>query len=90
MFKTNPEKLAATRKMGRETFVWRYGVLGWGVSTAILFAAWTGYQQGWAAFLVQLPLALVLFPLTGILWGRCMWWYFERSQGATTGGAKSE
>lgn len=88
MLTSNPEKWAATRKLGRKAFVWRYGVLGWGLSTAILFAAWTGYQQGWTSFLIQLPLALVLFPLGGVLWGHCMWWFCERTHNETRSGSE--
>jgi hypothetical protein len=77
-FKTDPEKWAATRQLGRDAFVWRYGVLGWGISTGVLFAVVEGVQHGMQAGLVQLPIALTMFPLAGVLWGRAMWWFFER------------
>jgi hypothetical protein len=66
------------RSGGRRRFVLLYGVLGWGVSTAILFSLWQGYADGWDGFVFKLITALVLFPLGGVLWGRFMWWFMER------------
>ena len=66
------------RKSGRRQFVLRYGVLGWGIPTAIMFSGLELHHEGWCSFFVNLPIALVLFPLAGILWGRIMWWYMER------------
>jgi hypothetical protein len=77
------EKWAKFSEMGRSRFVWRYGVLGWGLSTAILFSLWNGFSDGWDGFLFKLIPALVLFPLAGIVWGRFMWWFLERTHDRT-------
>lgn len=77
MWKSNQEKWSELRKVGRSAFVWRYGVFGWGISTAILFAGLECSHNGWQAGLTQLPIALVVFPLCGVVWGRLMWRFFE-------------
>jgi hypothetical protein len=87
MSQSDSEKWAKFSKLGRTQYVLRYGVLGWGVSTAILFALIQGYLHGWDGFLFQLIPALILFPLGGILWGRYMWKLLERThaKAVTTG-----
>jgi uncharacterized membrane protein len=72
------QKLAARIAQGRRDFVWRFGVLGWGVMTAFLFALWQGVSQGWENFWLYLVLSLVIFPLGGVIWGRVMWRVIER------------
>ncbi|MGE3243755.1 MAG: hypothetical protein AB7I57_22000 [Pirellulales bacterium] len=81
--KSDPKQWSETRKLGQKTFVWRYGVLGWGVSTAVFFTALTGYKDGWSTMLINLPIAFAVFPLAGIAWGRFMWWFCERMHGGT-------
>jgi hypothetical protein len=78
MSHSNPEKLAKLTKLGRTQYVLRYGVLGWGIPTAILFSLTQGYRSGWDGFLVQLILALIIFPVGGILYGRIMWRLLEK------------
>lgn len=77
------EKWAKFRELGRSRFVWRYGILGWGLSTAILFSLWNGFSDGWDGFAFKLIPALVLFPLGGYVWGRCMWWFLGRTHERT-------
>ena len=77
------EKWARFSELGRSQFVWRYGVLGWGLSTAIVFALFQSYTLGWSGFFIHLIPALILFPLGGILWGRFMWWFLERTHNRT-------
>lgn len=83
MSTTSADKWAKFREQGRSRFVVRYGVLGWGVSTAILFSLWNGFSEGWDGFYFKLIPALVLFPLGGYLWGRFMWWFLERTHNRT-------
>lgn len=71
----NRSKLA---KLGRNRFVLLVGVLGWGVPTAILFVVLQCLQEGWDSFLVQLVIALIIFPLGGLAWGLLMWKMMER------------
>ncbi len=70
-------KWEQTRKIGRRSFILRYGVLGWGVPTAILFSVFMSLKNG-ASFLSVLPLAIVLFPVGGIAFGGIMWALSER------------
>jgi hypothetical protein len=74
MSNSDSEKLARFSKLGRTQYVLRFGVLGWGIPTAILFSLVQGYRSGWDGFLFQLIPALIIFPLGGILFGRIMWW----------------
>jgi len=78
MSRSSAEKWAKLSKLGRRGFILRYGVLGWGVPTAILFSLVQAYSDGWDTFLLRLVPALVLFPLGGILWGAMMWRFLER------------
>jgi hypothetical protein len=73
MSNSDSEKRAKLSKLGRTQYVLRFGVLGWGVPTAILFSLVQGYRFGWDGFLFQLIPALILFPIGGILFGRLMW-----------------
>ena len=84
---TSSEKWAKTSKLGRTRFVWRYGVFGWGVTTAIVFSLILGIQNGWDGFLFQLIPALIIFPLGGILWGRIMWKLLESRNAKENNGA---
>jgi hypothetical protein len=78
MSRSNAEKWHRLQKLGRPRFVFRYGVLGFGLSTAVLFVLFQGYLYGTTTALFQAVPALLLFPLAGIVWGRFMWWFFEK------------
>ena len=73
MSNSDSEKLAKLGKLGRTQYVLRFGVLGWGIPTAILFSLIQGYRFGWDGFLFHLVPALILFPIGGIFFGRFMW-----------------
>jgi hypothetical protein len=73
MFKFKEEKAGKLVKLGRSKFVLIYGVLLWGIPTAILFALARAYSDGWDTLPLQLAIALILFPLGGILYGRILW-----------------
>jgi hypothetical protein len=78
MFQSDLEKPAKLSKLSRSQYVLRFGVLGRGIPTAILFALIQSYRLGSDGFLLQLIPALIIFPLGGILFGRLMWWLMER------------
>jgi hypothetical protein len=87
MSRSDSDKWAKLSQLGRTQYVLRYGVLGWGIPTAIVFSLIQGYRSGWDGFLVQLILALIIFPLGGILFGRIMWRLLEKknAKAAATG-----
>ena len=78
MLHSDLEKPAKFSNLSRSQYVLRFGVLGWGIPTAILFALIQSYRLGPDGFLFQLIPALIIFPLGGILFGRLMWWLMER------------
>ena len=63
--------------LGKKRFILQYGVLGWGGSTAILFAICMAYSEGSIRF-QKMVMIFLLFPLGGILWGVLMWEVFKR------------
>lgn len=67
---------------GRKSFILRYGVLMWGVSTALLFALFQGYSQGWDSLPLWLGISFVVFPIGGWVWGAAMWRVLIRSDGS--------
>ena len=74
----NLERLLAT---GKRRFVVTYGVIGWGLTTGVIwtlamhfvFDFWAG--TGWGFPLVML---VTIWPLGGWLWGLVMWRFFTR------------
>ena len=72
----------------RSQYVLRYGVLGWGVPTAVLFSIIQYYMDG-GSLLVHLVPALILFLIGGIFFGRFMYRSLERKHAkAVATGAK--
>ena len=72
------------RKMragGRSAFVWRHGVVGWGLPAAIVTAAYKVIERlglGWPSELppdLHVPLALIalVFPALGWVLGGWLW-----------------
>ena len=84
MSHSESEKWEKFSKLGRTQYVVRYGVLGWGIPTGILFAVFSGFMDGWDQLLPQIIKALVLFPLIGILCGRIWWRQLERKHASTS------
>ena len=73
------KKWEVTREAGRASFVLRYGVLAWGVTTALLFTLVRALEDGADANVpLTLAASMLLFPLGGILWGHTMWWFCEK------------
>ena len=70
----------------KRRFVWRYGVVGWGLSTALIWTAamclWRALDDGltWRRGLLQLGAALVLFPIGGYFWGLWTWGAVQRAR----------
>jgi hypothetical protein len=75
--KEQAKKWEKTRRMGRGKYTLIYGMLLWGIPTAILWALAMSAVQGWDRLPLLLVLALVAFPIGGIFFGRLMWKIFE-------------
>lgn len=72
------EKTERLRRMGRRTYILRYGVILWGGLTGLLWAAAMPFVvENWS-FWIGLVLALVGFPIGGYFWGAWMWRNMER------------
>ena len=79
MSQSDLEKWNRLQRLGRSQFVFRYGVLGFGLATATLFVLVQGYRFGTTTALFQLMPAFILFPLAGgYAWGRFMWWFLGK------------
>lgn len=65
------------RRKGPLRFVLLRGVLGWGLTTALLYSLIMSAVTG-ANLRLLLPTSLVLFPVGGLVWGAAMWWFLER------------
>ena len=64
---------AKTRRMGRSRFIWRVGVLYWGIITGTVWSIVMGAMQGWDQFPILLCLALIGFPIGGYFFGVWVW-----------------
>ncbi|MGL5390800.1 MAG: hypothetical protein ACRDA8_05310, partial [Shewanella sp.] len=61
------------RVKGKRHFIWRYGVLYWGVTTAVLWSLLSYFFQPSDPVWLMPLIALVLFPLGGIPLGYYLW-----------------
>jgi hypothetical protein len=59
--------------MGPWRFIILWGVIAWGLPTAVLFSLVMSLALGDTDFLQVLPTALVAFPIGGAVWGAVMW-----------------
>ena len=75
------------REKGKWHYVLKYGILGWGVITAVLFSAIFSLVmggEGKASFFSVLSLSMVLFPVGGVAWGFFMNTPMERTRKRAT------
>ena len=65
------------KQLGIRRFILIWGVLLWGVPSAVLFliASHWGFNQPYA--LSQIVIALIIFPIGGIGFGAVMWRFLE-------------
>ena len=74
------EKWEKIREKGMWHFIFKYGVLYWGVSTAVLFSIVIPIvvrSSENVSFIKVFPLSILLFPLGGLAFGALMWIYCE-------------
>ena len=69
---------AAIRKRGRRRYILLTGVLAYGLPTALLWSVLMKLTGAAGPFGGLLAIALVIFPLGGIAFGRRMWSINER------------
>ncbi len=84
MTERQAEKWAVTRAKGRRHFILLFGVLFWGLSTAVLWAALMTAMHGPQMLPAVLPFAAIGFPIGGYFWGALMWRLSERAYRKTT------
>ena len=72
------DRWETTRAKGQNRFVWVNGVVGWGLTTGLVWPRAMSAIQGWDRLWVYFPLSLALFPIGGFFWGRWMWADMER------------
>ncbi|MGL4837357.1 MAG: hypothetical protein ACRC22_07650 [Shewanella sp.] len=73
----NIEQWQAIRVKGKKHYIWRYGVLYWGLTTAVLWSIVMHFIQPAELIWLRPLVALVLFPLGGMLLGYMRWHSFE-------------
>jgi hypothetical protein len=74
--KSNP-RLAYIIAGGKIRYIIEHGVLGWGLLTAFLFAAWTCVSHGGLSK-AEFFAPFIIFPFGGIFWGLFMWLFWKR------------
>ena len=77
MTATQFNKLDKVMAKGKWHYIILHGVIGWGISTAVLFSLLQSFT-GEAAFIDVIGLSLILFPLGGVGWGVFMWSHFNK------------
>lgn len=82
-------KLKRLIDKGKWHYICVYGVLGWGVSTAILFSLLQVFS-GEAAFVDAILLSLIMFPIGGFFWGLYIWSYLVKQYAKTNKKRSSE
>ena len=81
------QKWTKTRQMGRWRFVFLRGAIGWGVPIALVWSAVMA-RHGSTTFFGWLQIALVIFPIGGLVWGLVMWRVNEKRYLAERGRAE--
>lgn len=67
------EKWSKTRELGRSKYIWKYGVIRWGVVVGIVWSmAMAGFHD-WKRFLFLLTLAIPGFGFAGYMLGSWTW-----------------
>jgi hypothetical protein len=66
-------KWKLTRSRGRNRFILVTGVLGWGLTTAVIWSLLMAGIQGWNRLPTLLPIAIIVFPICGYFFGTFVW-----------------
>ncbi len=80
------ERWAKLRERGRSRYVWRYGVLAWGLTTGVMWALVMAGRHGWDSLPLYLAFGVPGFSAGGYLFGVLTWEWSGRSGGVNAGG----
>lgn len=69
----NMDKWVKIREKGKQRFVLVNGVLGWGATTAILWSVLMELIEPSQNIWVRPIIALIIFPIAGVVFGHLMW-----------------
>ncbi|PRO69001.1 hypothetical protein [Alteromonas gracilis] len=83
----NMDKWVKIREKGKQRFVIVNGVLGWGVTTAILWSVLMELIEPSENIWVRPIIALIIFPIAGVVFGHLMWDKSEKAYEKETGKA---
>jgi hypothetical protein len=79
MNKKQYERWEKIRKQGKNSFVWRMGVMFWGITTAILWVLLMHFIFHTELTWRSLVIALIVFPIAGCFWAMSVWHINEKS-----------
>ena len=71
------ERLRRLRERGRWRYILWHGVVGYGLTVAILFTVVDVWLEG-EALADVLPKAIIVFALGGYFFGECMWYVLSQ------------
>lgn len=66
-------KVGENKRKGKQRFVLVYGVLGWGVSTGLLWSLLMAFIEPSENVWGKLAIAMIIFPIAGIAFGHLTW-----------------
>lgn len=75
------KKWEITRRKGKKRFMIINGALAWGIPTAVLWILGMSYMNPEFSTLFMSIVALIVFPIGGLLWGKFMWEWTEKAYG---------
>ena len=72
------QRWAATRAKGITRFILLFGVLGWGLSAAVVRSLLKGFLEPNGPVPIWVATDFILYPALGALFGWLVWWFNER------------
>ena len=75
------EKWLEVRKWGKQDFIWKHGVLRWGIITGLTYALVMALLNPMQDVVWTMIIGLLLFPIAGRWVGKSMWEKAEKKYG---------
>jgi len=78
--KSKLERMERSLSIGKWRFIAFYGVIGWGIGTAVLFSLIQRFSP-WGpggTFLEELRIWIVVFPVAGLFMGMFLWSHLSK------------